>query len=291
MKSDKKFIIAGGDLRQIYLAEKFSEVYDTVVTGFEKYKDRNINNVDIDDIENNSADGIILPLPVSSDGIYISTAFSDRNISMEMILLKLKKNGKVYGGKFTSEIIRMLESKNIYFSDYLQREEFSILNAVSTAEGALQTALEKSDRTIYGQNILITGFGRIAKALARILLGMGAYVTVAARKKSDMTWAEIYGCKSCNIKEIENICGSYDIIFNTVPSMIFDEDILCKLKKDVLFIDLASKPGGADFKSAQKLGINAVHALALPGKTAPESAGYAIAYSVMNIIDERGEMN
>lgn len=283
----KKIIIAGGDLRQIYAAEKLSERYEIIVIGFENYTEC-VNNINPDEIDDNSADAVLLPVPVSSDNIFVNAPFSAERISLKSVLSKLKKSGTVYGGKISSEIRDMLSREGISFSDYMEREELSVLNAVSTAEGALQIFLENSERTVYGQKILITGFGRIAKVLVKILSAMGADVTVAARKKSDRVWAEIYGCKSCSTDDIIRICGSYDGIFNTVPAMIFTKNILEKLKKDVIFTDLASKPGGADYKSAENLGLNMIHALALPGKTAPESAGCAVAYSVMNIADEEG---
>lgn len=280
----KKIIIAGGDLRQIYAAEKLSERYETILTGFENYAE----NISLDEIDDNSADAVLLPVPVSSDNIFVNTPFSAEKISLKSVLKKLKKDGTVYGGKISSEMKDMLIKEGISFSDYMEREELSVLNAVSTAEGALQIFLENSKRTVYGQKILITGFGRIAKMLVKIFSAMGADVTVSARKKSDRVWAEIYGCKSCGTDDIIRICGNCDGIFNTVPAMIFTKDILEKLKKDIVFTDLASKPGGVDYKAADNLGLNVIHALALPGKTAPESAGCAVAYSVMNIADEEG---
>ena len=64
-------------------------------------------------------------------------------------------------------------------------------------------------------------------------------------------------------------CGKYDIIFNTIPSLILDEQKLKLLKKNAVIIDLASKPGGVDFNKAKELNIKTIWALALPGKVAP----------------------
>ena len=61
-----------------------------------------------------------------------------------------------------------------------------------------------------------------------------------------------------------------------------------RIRKDCLVIDLASKPGGVDFKAASELGVKVVWALGLPGKVAPISAGRIIADTVMNILSERG---
>lgn len=63
--------------------------------------------------------------------------------------------------------------------------------------------------------------------------------------------------------------GKYDIIFNTIPSMILDEQRLKLLNKNTIIIDLASKLGGVDFTKAKELGIKARLELGLPGRVAP----------------------
>jgi dipicolinate synthase subunit A len=44
-----------------------------------------------------------------------------------------------------------------------------------------------------------------------------------------------------------------------------------------LIIDLASKPGGTDFRYAEKRGIKALLAPSLPGIVAPKTAGQILA--------------
>src|SRR5699024_1787131 len=68
-----------------------------------------------------------------------------------------------------------------------------------------------------------------------------------------------------------------DIIINTVPALLLDKDALETVTPGSLIIDVASKPGGTDFNMAEQLGIKAIHALALPGKVAPITAGNIIA--------------
>ena len=53
-----------------------------------------------------------------------------------------------------------------------------------------------------------------------------------------------------------------------------------------MIIDLASYPGGVDFAYAEKCGIKAIHALSLPGKIAPKSAGEIIESTILNILKE-----
>ena len=83
--------------------------------------------------------------------------------------------------------------------------------------------------------------------------------------------------------------GRFDLIFNTVPALIFDDDCFRKMKADCLLVDLASAPGGADLAAARRVGRRAIFAPGLPGKTAPRTAAAAIRDSIYHILEERGE--
>ena len=93
-----------------------------------------------------------------------------------------------------------------------------------------------------------------------------------ARKSSDLAWIKAYGYKEIPLENLkENIC-KMDIVFNTIPYKILDKSTLILMSKETLIIDLASAPGGVDYEVAEKLGIKAILASALPGKVAPDSA-------------------
>ena len=124
--------------------------------------------------------------------------------------------------------------------------------------------MEELPTTVFGQKVLITGMGRISKVLVKILSAMGAEVTVTARRHSDLAWAEIFGAESLHISKLDDTVEKFDVIFNTVPSVIFDESRLKLLNSHCLVIDLASKPGGVDFNTARELGIKTIWALSLP---------------------------
>ena len=65
--------------------------------------------------------------------------------------------------------------------------------------------------------------------------------------------------------------------------------VLAALRPGSLIVDLASKPGGTDFAAAQRLGCKAIHALSLPAACAPDTAGEAVARTVLTILREREE--
>lgn len=287
---NKTFFTAGGDLRQIYAAQKLSERFSVYVTGFDKniIIPENINTADSISSFKERADYLLLPMPVSSDGIMLNTPYCKNNIPLNRLVSSVKEDGIVFGGKIDENVKKIFRSSGLEVIDYLEREEFSVLNAVPTAEGAVQIALEEMATTISGSEVIVTGLGRISKILIKILTALGAAVTVAARKYSDLAWAEVYGCKAVHISQLGETAKKADVVFNTVPAVVLDREVLSNIKKDCLIIDLASKPGGVDFTTASELGVKVVWALGLPGKSAPVTSGRIIADTVMNILTERG---
>ncbi|MNI90220.1 Dipicolinate synthase subunit A [compost metagenome] len=77
-----------------------------------------------------------------------------------------------------------------------------------------------------------------------------------------------------------------DLLFNTIPSMIITAQVIAHMPHRAVIIDLASKPGGTDFRFAEKRGIKAILAPGLPGIVAPKTAGRIMADSMSRIIME-----
>ncbi len=285
MISGKKFGIIGGDLRQFYMAKSIlADKNNVLICGFEKIDepDEKIINSSIESVIN-SCEYIILPLPITRNGATINAPFSDKQTDLNENLYESLKNKKVFGG-IISSIKKEVKSSIKYLKDYY-REDLIILNAVPTAEGAVKVALGEYKKTISKSKCLVVGYGRIGKVLAELLKNMGAEVTVSARKSEDMAWIDAQGYKSINLSNNKNILD-FDIIFNTVPAQIFNNNQLLLCRKETIIIDLASEPGGIDKESAKKLGIKFVHALGLPGKFFPQTSGEIIKKTIYKIIEE-----
>ena len=163
-----------------------------------------------------------------------------------------------------------------------------IVNAIPTAEGALQIALEEMPVTLCGAKCLVAGNGRIGKVLSQRLKNLCADVTVSARKAEDFAKITVQGLKYCQTTQIGEIIGDFELVVNTIPAMVFTSSVLAKADNDCLIIDLASKPGGVDMQAAQKLGKKVIWALSLPGKVAPKTAAGAVKKTILNIMEERG---
>lgn len=231
---------------------------------------------------------IILPLPVTKDGRHLNAPFAEKRIILNDDFAKLFCK-KIVFCPMKSALIKtssIWDEKYIY--DFTDREEFSVYNALPTAEGAIELAMKEYAATINGSKCLVAGFGRIGKVLAKMLQGLGARVYVSARKKQDLAWIKIFGYTPVDNSNLQD-SGEYDLIFNTVPAMIFNAHVLARVAQNAVVIDLASQPGGVDFDSAQRMGINTVHALSLPGKVAPHTSGEIIKNTILNIIEEEIE--
>lgn len=268
----KKILIAGGDMRNQYCAEKLSAVYSV----------KHINSAEEEENEmKESFDCLVLPVPPLNENKMIPAPCSDCELEPEKIKKLLKPNAIVFAGKTDGALQGIFSDFKIF--DYMDNEALSLKNAIPTAEGAVQIALEELPVTLNGSKILITGMGRIGTSLIEILKGFGADITVAVRNARGTANARIHGVKSICTSRIQS---EYDIVFNTVPDMIFNRELLCKFDKKTLFIDLASKPGGIDFAAALELGMKVIWALGLPGKTAPITSGEIIAETIIEILSE-----
>lgn len=276
---DKTFGVLGGDKRNYYLAKALKDDgYKVRLWGFDK-----LGAMDCEIASALDSDIIILPVIPFSEDENVVSPYSNSNLNLKEYEDALKDK-IIFTGvkeKFLSAFPDM-ENK---VSSYSDREEFAVKNAVPTAEGAIEQALMHSDITINGSKVLVCGYGRIGKVLSEMLRGMGADVTVSARKQSDLAWIKLNGFAGIKTGDFTEI-NSYNFIFNTIPSLILREDVLRELSKDTLIIDLASLPGGVDFACAEKYGIKAIHALSLPGKIAPKSAGEIIESTILNILKE-----
>ena len=146
--------------------------------------------------------------------------------------------------------------------------------------------MENTQKTIHGSNVLIMGFGRVGKVLAKMLDGIGAKVSCEARKNSDIAWIKAYGYTPIHLSELESELGNYDIIINTIPFQILDENRLKYIKKDCTIVDLSSNPGGVDRRAARSLGIKLIWALSLPGKVAPMTSAEFIKETLYHILKE-----
>lgn len=281
----KNIAVIGGDLRIVKLVSMLKkENYEVNTYALEKTNEITNKASSLQECVN-GADIVVGPLPLSSNGEYINTPFSDNKITIDELLDNLE--GKTFiAGSVKQEVYDKIEGRDITILDIVKREELAVLNAISTAEGAIQIAINETPKNLHGNNVLVLGFGRIGKVLAKMLDGIGARVACEARKTTDLAWIKAYGYEPINLIELKENLNRFDIIINTIPYVVLDREMLNEVKKDALIIDLASNPGGVDRNAIKELGIKFNWALSLPGKVSPVTSAEFMKETLINMFKE-----
>ncbi len=261
------FGIIGGDERQIYLARSMqADGHEVLVCCLENARGTSgLCQTGLHSLVERCGI-IILPLPATRDGCHLNTPLSNLEVWLDDDFARLLLNSRVFGGMLqkltaTSSLWRGIDAR-----DYYSREELVTGNAYLTAEGAIGLAVQEYEGGLGGSSCLVTGYGRIGKALCGMLRG-------------------------CRALGYDELLQPFDIIFNTVPARVLDAAILESQREDALIIELASAPGGIDLETAGSLGLRVLAAPSLPGRMSPKASGELIKETVYNMLNEdRREM-
>lgn len=285
MIKNDKFIIIGGDNRQLYMADYLQEkgfrVGIYALPESDRFCCKNFKN------EFESAKFIVLPLPVTKDGRNLYT-INGTTITIDDIVSALTNDQIVFAGMLNKTLESKIAKKACKVFDYFKCEDVTVKNTVPTVQGILKVIIENINYTINSSKCAVFGYGRVACLTADILSSLGADVTVCARKYSDLAKAEIKGLKGCLIKDFYKSADKYQIIINTVPAVVINRNILEKLNRNCIVIDVASAPYGVDFAAADELSLHAILCPSLPGRVAPVTAGRIIADGILNMLEEEG---
>ena len=286
MTDQNSFGVLGGDQRQVALAEALAADGATVYThGLERAEPiPGTKAVGLEELAGKSS-VVLLPMPATTDGKRLNAPFATREIPLDDTFAGYLVHKTVYGGMMGRVTKTSALWDEVEWDDYSIRDEFSIRNAVPTAEGAVEIALRESRDVLLGKKVLVVGYGRIGKVLSRMLHSLGAQVTVSARRERDFAWIHTLGMRAVCTGNLAD-CADFSLVFNTVPAVVLTSRFLAKLPRGAKIIDLASAPGGADLEAASRLGIPVIQALSLPGKTAPVEAGRIIRDTVYHMLEE-----
>ncbi len=283
-------LVAGGDARTLEviakLAEKGISVY---AAGFEKvnFESTDIQHTKITDTAASHYDAILLPVRGTDGSGNVETAYSDEPLVLsENFLNKTKADCIIYSGTANQYLTSLAKSTERKLIQIFDRDDIAIMNSIPTAEGALMLAIQEMDVTIHGASVLVLGFGRVGMTAAHLFSSVGADVTVAARKPDALSRAKQLGLNAIYLKDLKDSVTTAQLCINTIPHPILNKEILSVMDSSCIILDLASGEGGTDFQSAESLGIKALHALGLPGKIAPKTAGIIIGDILLELLEK-----
>lgn len=265
----KQISVIGGDKVIVELIKLINGEYDVLTYGLEEAEDlEGVRKVNLDTAL--SSDTIIFSIPFLNSSNEVFMPFSNNKLSYDEIRDRIA--GKtIVTSRVEDNIRKELEDKNCKVIDVIKTDELNIINAISTAEGVLVMAIEETEFCMLGAKVLVLGFGRVGKMICKTFKGVGADVSCEARKTKDLTWIEAHGYKAVDLKNLEKELGNYDVIINTVPSMMLDRKRLEYVKKDALLIDIATSPKGIDSNASKEMGIETRWAFSIPSKVAPKT--------------------
>ncbi len=285
-----RIVFLGGDARQLEVIRKCVEMDATVsAAGFEKWEapSPGVNLAQLSPELLGSADVLVLPTVGCDEEGNINALFSTGRLQLlDEHAAALPQGSTVYTGMAKSYLRSLCAKYSLKLVELLNRDDVAIYNSIPTAEGALVMAIQNTDFTIHGSVSMVLGMGRTGFTMARALQGLGSTVKVGVRKQDHYARAEEMGWKPFMTAELLQQVTDTDLIFNTIPSMIITAQVLSRIPKHCVIIDLASAPGGCDFRYAEKRGIKAMLAPGLPGIVAPKSAGMIMGSALVQSISE-----
>lgn len=259
-----KIKFLGGDERMRYAADALSAYYDIALP-----KDQ--------------ADVLVLPLPLTKNGKDLFAPNSPKPVPIEEVAFHAGEKAIILAGGECDLLTSLCKERSLKLVNYFQSETLTLKNAALTAENACMLLMESTNGALLGANVLITGFGRIAKELSRRLSSFGCRCTIAARRREVRCEAELCGFKAVPADTPD--CTAFDFVINTVPAALFSEETFAAMPKSCVFLELATLPELLTRPLAEKNGIRCIYGSGLPGKYSPKAAGEFIAEEIQRLLN------
>jgi dipicolinate synthase subunit A len=298
MLTGMQIAVVGGDARQLEIIRKLTELDAKLsLVGFEQLDHAFTGAIKekVDDVDFSKMDAIILPVPGTNLEGLVETIFSNEKVVLTEELLQMTPVlCTIYSGISNAYLTGITKKANRRLVQLFERDDVAIYNSIPTVEGTIMMAIQHTDFTIHGSNIAVLGLGRVGMSVARTFHSLGAKVKVGARKSEHLARIAEMTLEPFHLNNLEAEVRGVDILINTIPTQIVNATVISKMPAHTLIIDLASKPGGTDFRYAEKRGIKALLAPGLPGIVAPKTAGQILANVLSQLLQDdfsrRGEV-
>ena len=220
---------------------------------------------------------LVLPVPVTK----IERNHDVNLILKEELTREKERDWMLFGGIFGPEWRQRCEDAGTEYYDMMTDAVVVHRNACITAEATVAEILKYSDYSILEQKIIVSGYGRCGREIARVLSAMGAKVTVLARSAEARRLARTEGHEAVDFSYGPEEAYGARTVVNTVPAMVIREPMIREMHSDAVIIDIASRPGGTDLMAAEAYGIKVVAALGLPGLYTTKSSAKVLADAIL----------
>lgn len=265
--------VVGGDEREREIARLAAEAGAAVTAYGFPWPDAGIMSVHF---AKSAADALkdanvaLFPIPgMTMDGAIFAT---EKIIPDEKLLANMAPQAHIILGTADAALQQAASKLGIGIHEYEQDRRLMLLRAPAIIEGVIRIIIENTDITIHKSKTCVVGQGNIGTVMTRLLLSLGAQVTVAARNPVQRASAYTLGADTIGIVELKEQAASFDILISTVPVAIIGTDIIDALNADTLLVDISAPPGSIDLDYAKAHGIKAIWARAM-GRRAPVTVG------------------
>jgi dipicolinate synthase subunit A len=215
----------------------------------------------------------LFPIPgMSASGALFAPAASAPIVPDGAMLAGMAPRAHIILGWADANLKANAEALSIKLHEYEWDRSLMLQRTPAIIEGLLKILIENTAITIHNANACVVGQGTIGAVLARYLVALGAHTHVAARNPEQRAAAYVAGATPHTLDELPELAARLDFIFSTVPTRVVGEDVLSRLPKSALIVDLAAPPGGVDFDAAKRLGLKAIWGRGL-GSRAPVTVG------------------
>jgi dipicolinate synthase subunit A len=232
----------------------------------------------------------LFPIPgIAANGALFAPAAPAPIIPDRALLAGMAPRAHIILGWADKNLKAHAEALSITLHEYEWDRSLMLQRTPAIIEGLLKIVIDNSAITIHNSSACVVGQGTIGTVLARYLVTLGAHTHVAARNPEQRAAAFVAGTTPHRLDELPALAPQLDFLFSTVPSRVVGEDVLARLPKSALVVDLAAPPGGVDFEAAKRLGLTAIWGRGL-GSRAPITVGASqwggIRERIENILQE-----
>lgn len=272
----RKVAVVGGDEREREIARIAATTGATVSAYGFPWPDKGIEGVTLADSAAaalNDADYALFPIPgLATDGALFAPSAPERIVPDASLLSGMRPGATILLGTADERLRSAAAATSVRLSEYEQDTELMLLRGPAIVEGALQLAIEHTDVTLHASPVGVVGHGNVGRLLARTLVLLGADVHVFARNPVQRADAHAAGCHAHPLSSLPERAETLAMLFSVVPAPVVSPEVLERMPRESLVMDLAAPPGGFDHDAAHALGHRVVWARGM-GRRAPVTVG------------------
>lgn len=284
-------LILGGDSRYLEIIKDLSSKYNVDLVGYRNiYINDTIHNIDIKNLDISKYNIIIFPINGVMDNNLINCHFNSNPIQLPTdILINAQDNVLIFSGINTPNLNNMLKIANKECTFLMNDTCVVKENAIPTVEGIIADIITNTDITINDSKVLVLGYGNIGRVLVEYLNMLGANTSVGIildKDKELLSKKNINSFYTTNREQLIREINNNDIIINTVPQFIINDDDIKYINPDSYILDISSHPHGINKSMLDKYHIKNKLYLGIPGKIAPKTAGKILIKKINYITED-----